>query len=315
MGILSFVKNKQMSKIEENITKEELSKLRDCFADCEKTNINELKELMQNIEIRKAKKEDRPYANIYIDVNLSNHNRKSDEFSPSDNLIVLHFPNKSIPELFYASYIHESTHAYQESLKHRNTFLLSEFDKNVILSHKVAECYNLEDERDDKTIQYLYNYNEMDSKIAEVKAILEILKCDISRPKLIQDSVNAILDDLNIYNKGEFKQYIVWQQRHYEAYKNQSENDFQYIMPMINELEKELDINVGQFLKESQFDLSYAKFTELISLRNELNKINNLLQKTNNKEKQVDLLRKHFNIKEENNPTKDKKVIDDDIEI
>lgn len=112
-------------------------------------------------------------------------------------------------------------------------------------------------------------------------------------------------------NKKEFKQYQQWQLKHYNAYKNQPENDYMYITPQIKKLEENLNINVYDFLKNTQPDLSFAKFNELTILRTELTKLYNIMLKYDkDQEKRTQILNKHLNNKDTKIENQDKDNVD-----
>lgn len=292
MNLMAYIKRKEI---------EELRTV------CNSENTEHIKEYLQYLENKRADNQNRPPANIKV-IKVSNENELDDEFSHTRNEIIIYYKLfRSAPDI-YKSFVHESNHANQWYLSNRDTSELSEFDKKISLCYKIGFCYNIADDTDVPSIQYLYNFNELDSRISELNELLIYIKKDINDIDRYRSVAQDFVYTLSIYNKKELKEYEKWFNQHYNAYHNQPENDIFGIMPSVLKIEATQNINVLHFFKNELKELSREKFKQLISLKEDLKEIVNILNKGSvQKEKSLE--------KYSNKIQKDKSLIEDDIEL
>jgi hypothetical protein len=203
---------------------------------------------------------------------------KGVEVTIEDNQINIYFKESRTASDIYKSFAHEEKHALQFHLSNRDLDTLSTFEKETSIAHKLSFCYNIDDDLDLPSIQYLYNYNELDSKVEEIQELLNFIKNDIEHPDRYKSILRDILEFCEIYNKQDFKEYQKWLINHYEKHRRNPEGDPHCVMPSVIKMEKKFNINIRHFIKNTFDDLHKNKYQQLILLRRELSKLFNIIQ-------------------------------------
>ena len=231
---------------------------------------------LQDLENKKAKFEKRTPAKIVVEkTNFSN--KFDDEYNNELETIIMHFPNRNDAYQLYASFMHESNHAYEHNLAKRT--ISSKLDKNdiIAITHKIGFACNIQDNNYPPSRQYLFNINEIDSRIYEIKTVLNFYKKDKDRINssykykfLFQDLSKCLVFYKNIKtNYFLYEQWLLGKVKNVTKY----EKDKQGITEKLKDVKDDLNINLKDFIMTHQRKITLQKLNELLKLKEHINEI------------------------------------------
>lgn len=257
---------------------------------CIDKNTEKITEFFQEIENKKAKEQNRIPSTVFVE-NIDGFMYMDDEFIPEYNAIYIYFKESRDAPDIYKSFVHEEKHALQFHLSNRDVDELSQFDKELTIAHKLSFYYNIDDDSNPPAIQYLYNFNELDSKVDEAKELLAFIQNDIDNIDRYKGVLRDMLQFCEIYNKQGLKEYQSWLIKHCGTYyKNPKKDPYGIIQSVIN-AENKLNIDIKKFISNTLCDFCKDKYLQLIHIRKDLNKLFAITKQE--PEKRTDLIEKY----------------------